>query len=265
MPAAQDRPKTYSNPLGATLTPIRDGVWLAERPFYPRLPGLTGVDVACKSAVLRLRDGGLFVHAPVELDDATKRAIDALGPVKFIVTPNTEHLKYAKQWIEAYPEAKSFACPGLRAKRPDIGFGATVGADEAGSFTTAPPEGWPAEVLFCWMDAEKAPLGLLGNKPFFSEVVFCHVPSKVLFVTDLWWNYPSGDGVPKSSRLWKAGMDMIYKPVYNNLMKIKPTHDARVSRVLAWDFDYMAPCHGEPVEGTTVKAQLAKHLAYPWP
>ena len=75
--AAPDRPLTYSNPLGATLTPIRENVWWGERPFFPRIPGLTSVDVACKMAVVKLGDGSLWVHAPVALDAATRAAVDA--------------------------------------------------------------------------------------------------------------------------------------------------------------------------------------------
>ena len=44
---APDRPVTYSNPQGTALTQIRDNVWWGERSFYPRIPGLTGFDVAC--------------------------------------------------------------------------------------------------------------------------------------------------------------------------------------------------------------------------
>lgn len=44
---------------------------------------------------------------------ATRQAaIDALGPVRHIVSPNFEHVKYAAQWIAAYPEATAYGCPG---------------------------------------------------------------------------------------------------------------------------------------------------------
>lgn len=250
-----DRKITYSNPQGATLTQIRPNAWLGERPFYPRIPGLGGVDVACKMAVVRLRDGSLWVHAPVALDAATRAAVDALGPVKHIVTPNTEHLKWARDWIAAYPGATAYACPGLRERRPDIGFSADIGDD--------PPREWGGEFRCAWMEHERPPLGLaavLGDRPFFSEVVFCHEPSKVLFVTDLWWNYPAGDDVPLGSRLWKVGMDRIYGPVYNSLMK-REGWDAKIARVFSkeWDWDYLAPCHGNPVQ-EDARAVLAGHL-----
>ena len=43
----RDRPATWSNPQGSVLTQIHDDVWLAERPFFPTLPGLQGTDVGC--------------------------------------------------------------------------------------------------------------------------------------------------------------------------------------------------------------------------
>lgn len=89
----RDREPTWSNPQGSVLTQIHDDVWLVERPFYPRLPGLQGTDVGCKSCVVRLPDGTLWVHAPVGLDEPLRRALAGLGPVAHIVTPNTEHQK----------------------------------------------------------------------------------------------------------------------------------------------------------------------------
>ena len=98
----------------------------------------------------------------------------------------------------------------------------------------------------------------MGDAPFFSEVVFCHKPSKVLFVVDLWWNYPES-----APRAWKFAMDSIYRPVYNGLMR-QDGHGDRVAEILGWDWDYLAPCHGEPVAGPAAKATLAAHVDYAW-
>ena len=49
--------------------------------LHPRIPGLTGFDVACKMTVMKMNNGDLWVCAPVALDTkATKAAVDALGP-----------------------------------------------------------------------------------------------------------------------------------------------------------------------------------------
>lgn len=55
-------------------------------------------------------------------------------------SPNYEHLKFAAQWIDAYPEATSYACPGLIELHPEIPYTATVGVEN----TT--PLSWPSEV-----------------------------------------------------------------------------------------------------------------------
>ena len=150
-----------------------------------------------------------------------------------------------------YPDATSYACPGLKERKPEIGYDEEVG--EGG----VAPASWLGEFEVCWIEEERAPFKLLGDRPFFSEVVLCHVPSRVLFVTDLWWNYPA-DAPP----LWKFGMDQIYRPVYNGLMR-QPGWDAKAKRIMSWDWDYLAPCHGEPVQGPAAKPTLAAHLELP--
>ena len=266
-PPLPEREITWSNPQGTTLTQIADDVWLAERPFYPRLPGLQGTDVACKAAIVRLPDGTLWVHAPVGLDDQLRQALAKLGPVGHVVTPNTEHQKFAPLWFIEYPEAVSYACPGLRERKPEAGWQTSLESllDAPGGLTsTHPPEAWGGAIDMCWV-RDKIPL--TPGIPFFNEVVFCHRPSGTLFVTDLWWNYPAAgtdtspavEEVPLSSRLWKVGMDQIYRPVYNRLMDADGTRASSFETILGWPWDYIAPCHGEPV-AEDAKTVLRAHL-----
>lgn len=74
------------------MTQHSEHVWGAERPF-----AWLGIDVNGRGAVVKLSDGSLWVHSPVKLDPELKAAMDALGPVKHIVTPNFEHNKSAQQ------------------------------------------------------------------------------------------------------------------------------------------------------------------------
>jgi len=185
-PLLPDREVTWSNPLGTALTEIADNVWLAERPFYPRLPGLQGTDVACKACIIRLPDGKLWVHAPVGLDDALRKTLATLGPVGHIVTPNTEHQKFAPLWFVEYPDATSYACPGLREKKPEVGWQRSLesfldGRD--GVAAKAPPAEWGGAIDLCWIRDQVPLSGLVGGVPFFNEIVFCHRPSRTLIVT----------------------------------------------------------------------------------
>lgn len=273
-PAPRQLPVTWSNPQGSVLTPIGDDIWLAERPFYPRLPGLQGTDVGCKAVVCRLPDNTLWVHGPVGLDAALQEALADLGaPVRHVVTPNTEHQKFAPAWLLAFPKATGYACPGLRERKPEGGWqrSLTELLDAPDGVTSAaPPAEWGGAIELCWF-RDRIPLDPL-QRPFFNEVVFCHRPSRTLIVSDLWWNYPASrvdvEGaaadVPLSSRLWKVGMDNIYRPVYNGLMRPgsgrpgtawRESYDA----MMAWDFEALAPAHGEPV-GAGGKAVMAAHL-----
>ena len=195
------------------------------------------------------------------LDDGLREALKELGPVRHIVTPNTEHQKFAPSWFIEYPEAATYACPGLMEKKPEAGWQCSLETMlDPGSVTAAaPPAVWGGAIDLCFIE-DRVPLtGAFGSIPFFNEIVFCHRPSKTLICTDLYWNYPSGPSVPTSSRLWKFGMDKIYRPVYNNLMRTS-TWSASYRTIMGWEWDYIAPCHGEPV-ADGAKAVLRAHLA----
>lgn len=97
------------------MTPVASGVYTGDRPFY-----WNKIDVGGRMCVIQLDDGNLWVHSPVDLDEDTRSALKKLGNVKYIVSPNFEHLKYAKQWSNEYPEAFMWGCPGLSEKLVDI-------------------------------------------------------------------------------------------------------------------------------------------------
>jgi hypothetical protein len=65
------------------LTAFAEHIWTAARPAR-----FWGVETGSRMTVVRLAGGGLFVHSPVALDPATRRAVDALGPVRAVVAPS---------------------------------------------------------------------------------------------------------------------------------------------------------------------------------
>ena len=62
--------------------------------------------------VIQLAGGGLWLHSPIRLDDALRAALDAMGPVRFIVAPNKAHHLFAKKCLAMYPQAR---CSSRRA------------------------------------------------------------------------------------------------------------------------------------------------------
>ncbi|CAE7366198.1 unnamed protein product [Symbiodinium natans] len=230
--AAATYPQTWSNPTGSVLTALNTDLWVAERPFI-----WNSIDVGGKMAVVRLPDGGLWVHSPVDLDEELRKGLEQLGPVRHIVSPNFEHVKWAAQWKGAFPDATLWGTPGMKDKFPKIPFDVELPSD-----SSAPAE-WGGALLMCFADCERTPL--LGT-PFFNEVIFYHVPSDTLMCTDIFWNYPSG--LPSGSALWKFLMDKIYLPFYKRFMVTSPgSLNAVLDAVAEWKPEKLLPCHGRYV------------------
>ena len=206
-------------------------------------------------AIVKLRDGSLWVHSPVGLDEETRRAVDALGSVKHVVSPNYEHVKYAKAWKEAYPNCTLYGCPLLKEKKSDIPYDVDL--------VNGTPEAWMGEFDMEWFSCEETPI--VGGA-FFNEVVFHHLPSGTLCVTDVFWNYPSdsvGDvSVPLGTRVWKFLMDRAYLPLYKSLMVVdREAYEASARRVSEeWQWSTLVPCHGTVIRGDLAREALRSHL-----
>jgi len=201
------------------------------------------VDVGGKTTVIRLPDGSLFVHAPLLLTASLKASLAALGPVSVIVVSNKEHVDCAAQWVAAYPDAVSLAPPGYAAT-VDTPYTGDVPADN----TPHPAFQGVIEHTF------------MSGMPLFAESVFFHIPSGTLLATDLYWNWPAG--VPRRTRVFAAGMDWVYKPVYQAfLVRDKARWQAELERVLAWGGERIIPCHGVVEEGVDVAGVMRAFYA----
>src|SRR5271166_3332354 len=99
------------------LKPFVENIWTETRraKFW-------GVETGSRMTVVRLAGGGLFVHSPVALDEATRSEVDSLGEVRAVVSPSIFHHLHVPSWMAAYPKAVFSACPGLEHKRPDLAF-----------------------------------------------------------------------------------------------------------------------------------------------
>src|SRR3712207_2021830 len=96
------------------------------------------VDLGSRMTVIRLLVGGVWVHSPVRFSPATRAAVDALRPVRFLVAPNVMHHLALQDWAAASPEAKVAAPAGLRRKRPDLRIDLELG--------DTPDAGWAGAI-----------------------------------------------------------------------------------------------------------------------
>ena len=110
------------------------GIWTADGPSVPFFT----FAYPTRMALIRLSDGGLFAWSPIAFSAALKDRVDALGPVRYLVSPNRLHHLFLQEWKSAYPQAKLYASPGLRKKRQDLAFDGELGEE--------PEPGWAADV-----------------------------------------------------------------------------------------------------------------------
>ena len=145
------------------LTEIDRDIWIAEGPSVPFL----GVPYPTRMTLVRLSDGGLWLCSPIELTDELADAVQALGPVQHLVSPNKIHHLFLGQWAQAWPEAKLWASPGLARRRLDLSFDGELG--------DAAEPAWENDVD-----------QLIFRGSFaMEEVVFFHRISRSAIITDL--------------------------------------------------------------------------------
>ena len=152
----------------SVLREVDEKLWVSDHPDLRFL----GIKVGTRMTVVELPDG-LWVHSPVPLTPQIREAVEALGPVKYVVAPNLYHHLYAGPWAEAFPEAKLFGVRGLAKKRPDLDLDGEVDDD------TDPQ--WPGISL----------VSIRGS--MLGETIFHHAPTGTVISADLFENFHHSD------------------------------------------------------------------------
>ncbi|MCP5059149.1 MAG: DUF4336 domain-containing protein [bacterium] len=221
------------------MSAIAPDAWVATRPLR-----FLGVETGTRMTVVRLADGGLFVHSPTSLDAGVGEAVGALGPVKAVVAPSLFHHLHVGEWIDAHPKAVVCACPGLEAKRDDLRWSRTLG-DE-------PEPEWQGEIDQVFFAARSME----------NEVVFFHRASTTMICADIIFNLSV-----HSSRWTRVVARLLgnQEPgaTWLEHLMIRRRAEAReqVDRMLAWKPERIVLSHGAWVEhgGTEVLRR-----AYAW-
>src|SRR4051812_2801799 len=97
------------------LNAIAPDIWHVPHNFTAN-----GLPVSSRMTVVRLKNGGLWLHSPVPLTDRDRADLEALGNVEYIVAPSKTHHLFAAECSAAFPRAILFGAPGLSLKRPDL-------------------------------------------------------------------------------------------------------------------------------------------------
>ena len=92
-----------------------------------------------------------------------------------MVSPNYEHLKYAPQWSQVFPDAVKIGPPGIAARLPEILWNTSYGGGSSSSGDAV----YEDSIEAIYFDCEE-----VFGKPFFSETNYYHKKSKTFFCAD---------------------------------------------------------------------------------
>ena len=204
---------------------VPDLVWIKEHPL-----NLMGSSIRTRMTVLRL-DGGLCLHSPVPIDDATRESIENLGEVIALVAPSNCHHLYFTSAQRAFPRARTFGTVDVQRKRKDLRFDEIIGEK--------PPSYWAGQMdqLF------------VGNR-IMREVDFLHRASRTLVAVDLVENF--SDQTAGTNAVLRAMMTVLGMwgrprpaPELRWFTRDRKTARTAVEGILAWDFDRAVIAHGD--------------------
>lgn len=213
------------------------------------------VKIGGRGTIVRLQSGALAVFSPVALTDDVKAKVSSMGEVKYIAALDAEHHIFLGPWHQAYPSAQVLGPETLPEKRDKQGNEKVPFAfvfQKSKPITSISPE---FDQEFEW---EYVPSHL--NK----ELVFHHRPTRTLITADMLFNLPA------TEQFSRAGVDAtsgIFTRIFGAMQNTRGSaiwqkrtiwygissgdrkgFNQSVSRINAWGFERIVPCHGDVIE-----------------
>ena len=218
-----------------TLKPLAHGIWIADGPLVHMAALGLRAPFPTRMTVVQLADGGLWCHSPIAPDQALFAAIDALGPVRHLVSPNLLHYAHIAAWKRRYPQAIAWASPGVRERAASQHIEVHFDAD----LDDAPPADWADTI---------DQLRFRGSRVL-QEIVFLHRASATLIVADLIENFEAAK-LPTTMR-WIARLGGVIDPDGKAPLDMRLTYLGRkaearacLARMLAWQPRRVILAHG---------------------
>jgi hypothetical protein len=215
-----------------TLKQVAPDIWVVDGPEIRF--GLAGFKLAhpTRMTIVRLPQGGLWLHSPTPPTTPLVRSLEQIGPVEYLIAPNNFHYWWIADWEARFPNAAAWGPPGLQqsAKR------------------ALPPlrtlEDTPAPDWALTLDQ----FVVRGN--LFAEVVFFHRPTRTLILTDLIENFESSRVRNRWARrllLWSGVADQDGRPPLDMrlaFLRRRRTLRAAVCRMIDWSPERVILAHG---------------------
>lgn len=145
------------------LEPLGKNLWFANGGIV----SFFGAAYPTRMVVVRLANGSLWIWSPIAPTEALLDAVQTMGEVSHLVSPNKLHYLFLKDWQAKFPAAKTWGTASTIAKCSDIAFSGELGSE--------PPRGWAGQI-----DQYH-----FTNSRFLDEMMFFHRESATAIIADL--------------------------------------------------------------------------------
>ena len=199
-----------------------------------------GIAYPTRMVVVRLADGGLWVWSPIELSREIEREVEALGPVRHLVSPNKLHHLFLGEWSARFPDAKLWGTASTVAKVEKLRFSGVLG-DGA-------PDDWAGQIDQYYFD----------NSRFLDELIFFHRKSRTAIIGDC--SQPFSEAFLKREWPWWARflarrVGMVegrgYAPIEVRMTFFhRATARTKMRALIASDPERVVVAHGEIVRSS---------------
>lgn len=213
------------------LMPFGKNIYYADGPTV----SFFGFPYPTRMAVVRLSTGDVWVWSPIALTEELANAVQAVGPVGFIVSPNKLHHLALGEWKNRWPDAQLYAPPGLARKKKELHFEAELD-DE-------PDEAWRTDI----------DQTVFRGSCAMEEVVFFHRASATAIFGDLIQRFPQATATGWRGALMR--LDGLVGPHGSTprewRLSFLSRNAARAARqkVLEWHAEQLLIAHGECASG----------------
>jgi Domain of unknown function (DUF4336) len=215
------------------LKPVTEGIWIVDSgPF--RVAGFIPVPV--RMTVVRLSNGGIWLHSPIQWSQSLQRDVESLGPIGHLIVPNPFHWSFVREWQAHCPDAHVAATEGTKSRWIARIRGPTIDCE----IGDAPHPNW----------SEDFDQVIVRGRFLFRETVFFHRASRTAILTDLVVNLDT-DKVPVWERPVVSAMGSLgprgKAPVYARMAyRMNGAQAARAAkRLIAMNPERVIFCHGQ--------------------
>lgn len=193
---------------------------------------LPSMPIGRRMVIARLGNGQLIVHNAVACDSATMAAIEALGPISYLIVPGGFHRMDLPAFASRYPECKVLAMPGsiARARQKARVEGGAELLPEDPHTRWVPLEGVPAEGVLLHDTSD-------GTAAVFNDALF-NIPER-----------PPGAKGWVLQAVGSTGGVKVTRIARTFLVKDAAAYAGHLRKISALDPVLLVPGHGQLVRG----------------